>query len=485
MAGSIDKTSVRKQFDEIKGSFNKRAKSGEVPDDVALLFKSLFMLFEIVLAVFMEKNTKKTSTNSGIPPSQTDPDETSSDPNQSSRSSKKRKPRKGSFSNQAERVTQRTIKVTFCQTCGEDLSSQKPEAVERRTKIDIVFYKVTSHTDAEIKTCPTCETVNKGKFSSDLKGPLQYGKGLKAYLLNLLIVQMVSLNRVQQMAFALIGQMISEAVILKYVIQLYLSLERWENEAVDWMRDQTVINTDETSLKVNKKKQWIHVYSSGDTVLKFLHPKRGKEAINEFDIIPRFSGAIIHDCWASYLSYDNCQHGLCGSHLLRELTFIIESNDYRWAKNMKRLLKQACKIVAKRKRKKLTEKEYQKLLKNYRNIITRGGNELPAIPPKPKTQRGKIAKSDAHNLWERLRDHEKAVLLFAKMAEVPFTNNRAERDLRMSKVKQKVSGCFRTEKNAKAYCRISSYLQTMTNKGYNSLAAIEMALTGEIYNGDV
>ena len=117
--------------------------------------------------------------------------------------------------------------------------------------------------------------------------------------------------------------------------------------------------------------------------------------------------------------------------------------------------------------------------KRFRNIITRGESELPTIPDKPNGKRGKIAKSDAHNLWERLKDNEDAVLLFAKKSEVSFTNNRAERDLRMSKVKQKVSGCFRTEVYAKAYCRISSYLQTMTAKGYNPLVAIQMALRGE------
>ena len=485
MAGSIDKASVREQFDEIKQDFNQRAEAGEVPNDLVLLFKSLFMLFEIVLSVFMEKNTKKTGKNSSIPSSQTEPDDTSNDPNQSSHSSKRRRNTKGSFSHQSEKTTQRTIKVHSCDLCGEDLSDQAPEAIERRTLIDIIFYKVTQHHDAEIKTCGTCKTINKGTFPSHLQGPLQYGRGLKAYLLNLLVVQMVSLNRAQQMAFALIGQMISEAVILKYIMQLHVSLERWEHESIDQVLQQAVINTDETSLKVNKKNQWIHVCSSGDIVLKFLHPKRGKEAINDIDIIPRFSGTIIHDCWASYLSYSNCGHGLCGSHLLRELTFIVDSNEYRWAKNMKRLLKHTCKLVAKRKRKKLTPVEYQKLQRNYRNIITRGGNELPSIPPKPKTLRGRIAKSDAHNLWERLRDHEEAVLLFAKCSQVPFTNNRAERDLRMSKVKQKVSGCFRTEKYAKAFCRISSYLQSMTNKGYHPLAAIEMALSGEIYSVEV
>jgi transposase len=135
--------------------------------------------------------------------------------------------------------------------------------------------------------------------------------------------------------------------------------------------------------------------------------------------------------------------------------------------------------VSKRKKKKLTPREYANLQKRYRNILTRGESELPAIPPKPNGRRGKMAKSDAHNLWERLKEHESAVLLFAKKSSVSFTNNRAERDLRMAKVKQKVSGCFRKELYAKAYCRISSYLQTMTTKGYNPLIAIQMALAGE------
>ena len=152
---------------------------------------------------------------------------------------------------------------------------------------------------------------------------------------------------------------------------------------------------------------------------------------------------------------------------------------------MKRLLKQTCKTVSKRESKQLTQKEYLTLQRRYRNILTRGEKEMPVIPPKPKTQRGKMAKSDAHNLWERFKNYETAVLLFSTRAEVPFTNNRAERDLRMSKVKQKVSGCFRVEKYASAFCRISSYIQTMSAKGYNPLAAIEMAITGEIYTTGV
>ncbi len=224
------------------------------------------------------------------------------------------------------------------------------------------------------------------------------------------------------------------------------------------------------------------MYSSGETTLKLLHRQRGRDAIVGLNIVPRYGGVIIHDCWASYLSYDHCGHGLCGSHLLRELTFIIDSNQYRWARNMKKLLQTTCHTVAKREEKCLTDKEYSNLQKRYRNILPRGSKELPEIPPKPKGKRGRMAKSDAHNLWERFQKYETAILLFAKDQNVPFTNNRAERDLRMAKVKQKVSGCFRKEKYAKAYCRISSYLQTIANKGVKPLVAIQMTPTGAIYH---
>ena len=225
------------------------------------------------------------------------------------------------------------------------------------------------------------------------------------------------------------------------------------------------------------------MHASGDITLKFLHRKRGKTAIEAIEIIPRYGGKIIHDCRASYLSYLHCGHGRCGSHLLRELTFIVEANGCDWAlnmKHMKRLLQETCIKVSKSSKKKLDDKDWVNLQKHYRNILTRGEKQLPAIPPKPSGKRGKLAKSDTHNLLERLQAHEASVLLFANDPYVSFTHNRAGRDLRMSKVKQKVSGCFRTEAYALAYCRISSYLQTMANKGYNPLIAVQMALAGAL-----
>ena len=204
------------------------------------------------------------------------------------------------------------------------------------------------------------------------------------------------------------------------------------------------------------------------------------EAIKSIDIIPRYGGVITHDCWASYLSYNHCGHGLCGSHLLRELTFIIDTNDYTWARQMKCLLQETCATVSKNTEKRLADEALVAVHTRYRTILAQGEKELPPIPPKPSGKRGKLARSDAHNLLERLQKHEICVLLFAKNPHVAFTNNRAERDLRMSKVKQKVSGCFRSEVYAQAYCRISSYLQTMANKGHNPLIAIQMALAGKL-----
>ena len=138
--------------------------------------------------------------------------------------------------------------------------------------------------------------------------------------------------------------------------------------------------------------------------MKFLHPKRGQEAIQAIGVIPRHGGVMIHDCWASCLAYQHFGHGLCGAHLLRELTFIVEAEGYAWAANMKRLLQQTCARVSARKAKKLNRPEYANLQKRYRNILTRGEKERPPIPPRQNGKRGRIAKSDAHNLWERLKE---------------------------------------------------------------------------------
>jgi transposase len=479
MVASVNKQSLREEFDTLKARFEQLSADGKMPEESRTLFQAMLMLFELLMAVFMEKRTTKNNSNSSLPSSQTEKDDTATSRRGAKGKGKSHDDRRSGNTRTIE--TTQVAKVNWCQNCGEDLSDTPCQGHERRTLIDIIFEKVVTHVDAEIKQCPCCQAQSKGRFPAAMPGPLQYGPGIKAYVLNLLIAQMLSLNRVQQSIRTLIGQVISEATVLKYVLQLHHALADWEQSAVEQLLAMPVMHVDETSLRVDRKNHWIHVCSSGDITLKFLHPKRGREAIDAIGVIPRYGGVVIHDCWASYLAYDHCDHGLCGSHLLRELTFIADANGYAWAANIKRLLQQTCRLVAKRKRKKLTQTEYKNLQKRYRNILTRGEKELPPIPPRQNGKRGRIAKSDAHNLWERLKQHETAVLLFAKLSHVAFTNNRAERDLRMSKVKQKISGCFRVRKYAEAYCRISSYLQTMSNQGYNPLIAIQMVLSGQIY----
>ena len=239
---------------------------------------------------------------------------------------------------------------------------------------------------------------------------------------------------------ALIGRTLSEATLLGYVAQLHHALAEWEHHAIERLLASPAMHVDETSLRVERKNHWIHVYSAGTLTVKCLHAKRGREAIEAIGIIPRYAGVAVHDCWASYLSYAHCDHALCGAHLLRELAFIVDAHHYAWAKRMKRLLLRACHQLSKRDDKTLSASEYKALRKRYRTVLTQGARELPPLPPRQNGQRSKVAKSDAHNLWERMQKHETAVLRFAKHPDVAFTNNRAERDLRMSKVKQNVSG---------------------------------------------
>jgi transposase len=476
---SVNQASLREEFAALKERFERLCAEDKVTAELHTLVQALLMLLELLMAVFMEKHTPKRSSNSSLPPSQTAKDEeTASQP--STRA-------KGPGQTHSRARNTRTIEtvtiapVDHCAHCGTDLSNTPCRGHERRTLIDIVFETVLEHVDAELKDCPRCHKQSKGAFPPQLAGPLQYGLGIRAYVLNLLVAQMVSLKRVQQLLNTLIDRLLSEATILSYVMHLHLALARWEQNAIAELLKQPALHVDETSLRVDRKNHWIHVYSAGDITLKFLHPKRGRAAVEAINILPRYGGTAIHDCWASYLTYDHCDHGLCGSHLLRELTFVVETNAYRWAANLKRLLTQTCTQVAKSPAKCLSATDYKNLRKRYRNLLSRGNKELPPIPPRQNAKRGRVAKSDAHNLWERLKRYERAVLLFAELPHVPFTNNRAERDLRMSKVKQKVSGCFRTLQYAEAYCRISSYLQTMAYRGYNPLLAIQMALSGELY----
>lgn len=336
----LDKLSVRNEVSRLRADFEQLCAEGKVTGETKVLMNSLFMMVELILSIFLERTTKKDSKNSSRPSSQTEKDESSLSHQGSNGKGKHENDTHATNTRVKENIT--LSKARLCDVCGEDLNDTPCLRHERRTKIDIIFEKVVEHIDAEVKQCPTCNTTVKGRFPSDMHGPLQYGDGLKAFVVNLLVGQMVALNRAQKLVKSMIGVLISEASLLNYVLRLHRALEAWEIRTTEQLLKAPSINVDETSFRVDKKNHWIHVYSSGDITLKFLHRKRGTEAIESINIIPRYGGAIIHDCWSSYLSYHHCGHGLCGSHLLRELTFIVDAHEYAWARNMKRLLQETC-----------------------------------------------------------------------------------------------------------------------------------------------
>ena len=216
---SVNKQSLREEFDTLKARFEALAANGKMAAESRALFQAMLMLFEVLMAVFMEKRTAKDNSNSSLPSSQsTKADDTATRPGSNT---------KGKAQNEACAGNTRTIEtvevaqVSVCDTCGEDLSGTPCHGHERRTRIDIIFEKVVSHVDAEIKQCPHCQGQTKGRFPADMPGPLQYGPGIKAYVLNLLIAQMIALKRVQHAIRTLIGQAIAEATLLKYVMQLH------------------------------------------------------------------------------------------------------------------------------------------------------------------------------------------------------------------------------------------------------------------------
>lgn len=219
----VNKQSLREEFESIKSDFQSLSERQKVSPEVAALFRAMMGLFDILIAVFLEKSTRKNTKNSSLPPSQTQNDEAFL----TSKGSSGKGPQQNDdrFANLRTHESVDTVEVSQCDKCGEDLSRVSIVDSERRTKIDVVFEKVVTHVDAEIKECPSCRSRIKGAFPADMPGPLQYGCGIKAYLLSLLVAQMVSLNRAQKAVKALIGTTISEATMLKYVHQLHQSLQ--------------------------------------------------------------------------------------------------------------------------------------------------------------------------------------------------------------------------------------------------------------------
>lgn len=472
------KESIRKKIKDAKAKIEKAKSSGKISSEASDLIDTLLLIIEIMVEVFLEKKVRKNSSNSGIPPSQDIGVHNDRNKDNKDNEDKKKKKLGAQLDNSRVEEKEHVLTPSKCNGCGENIADAPVKETEKRKLIDIEYVIKEETYTSQTKECPKCGEENQGEFPKGIDGPEQYGDSIKAAIINYLIVQMMPLQRVGEHLKGLIGRFISPATMLKYITQLNKSLEDWEQQAIKTLLEASVMYVDETSMRVNKKNYWIHTYGFGDTVLLFIHAKRGSEALEDIGIIPRYGGIVVHDRYAPYFLYDNVIHAACIAHLLRDLNYVEQCTGDRWATHMKRLLKVAVRMVNQRKEKVLTDEEYAKLQRIYRMILSVALLELPAFAKSKGKGRPKMTV--AQNLWTALMELEDAVLRFAKVAEVDATNNLAERNLRMSKVKKKISGCFRNLKFAKYFCRIYSYVKTMRNKGYSSLQAITLALKGEI-----
>ena len=232
---------------------------------------------------------------------------------------------------------------------------------------------------------------------------------------------------------------------------------------------------------MEKKLNGLNVASTSHLTHYGIHAKRGSDAAEEIGILPHFKGTLVHDHLKSYFKY-GISHSLCNAHHLRELTFIQERYDCRWAKEMESfLLKTKNRVEAHYQEtgEPLPEKFLKRMYNKYKKIVCEGRVECPRSERNSDQKRGRIKESDARNLLNRLREYGKATLAFAFNPKIPFDNNQAERDIRMTKVKQKISGCFRSETGAKTFCRVRGYISTMKKNGMGILAALYNALTDQ------
>ena len=372
--------------------------------------------------------------------------------------------------------------VKQCQKCGHCLADETPINIEKRQVFDIppIQMEVTCH-QAHTKQCPHCGYLNKVAFPEQVKAPVQYGTRLKAIAVYLRQYQLLPYNRTRELFRDLFSIDLSEGTLTNITNTCSKLLRQPLNQIQKQLEQSKVVHFDETGSSVKGKRQWLHAAATPNLTYYQIHPKRGCDAMDHMDIFPNFNGRAIHDFWKPYFKY-HCNHGLCNAHHLRELIFLHEQHDQQWAKEMMDCLVDIKESVdeAKTSTDTLFKEQIQKFEARYQNILDEGYNENP-LPEKESTKRkkrGRIKKTKARNLLERLDEHRKEVLAFMYDFKVPFDNNLIERDLRMAKVQQKISGTFRSQDGADAFCCIRSYISTARKNAVNAIDAIGSAFEG-------
>lgn len=372
-------------------------------------------------------------------------------------------------------------KPVQCSGCGKDISAVGSVRYERRQVYDIPVIKmVICEHRSEIKCCPHCQKENKGVFPAAVSRCTQYGSHLKQFAVYLTQYQLLPLGRAAQLIEDITGHSLSAATLVNINENCSNQLDGFIEALKDNLQKAPVINSDETGFYYESKRNWLHVAATPSLTYYYAHQKRGREAMDEMGILPAYQGNVVHDYWKSYLDYDYCTHSLCNTHHERDLTFCHEQEKSQWAAEMKELLLEMKQIRDNSKEmglQSLDEQQQQQLTAKYNRLVEEGHRQHP-LPQKEAGTRGAIKKSKTQNLLERFKNHREDIIRFIRDFRVPFGNNLAEQAIRMMKVKQKISGCFRSKEGASCFATIRSYIDTMRKNGFCIMDAIGQAIAG-------
>lgn len=370
--------------------------------------------------------------------------------------------------------------VTHCATCQQDLQAIAPLQVERRQVVDVPPARlwVAEH-QAEQKQCPACQQITVASFPAEVAAPLQYGPRLGAIAVYLVEQQLLPWQRACEVLGEVLQAPLSQGTLASLIEGCATTLQPVEEQIKQALTSVEVLHQDETGLYVSGVRQWLHVACTEQLTHYAVHPKRGQQALEAIGILPGFGGISVHDGWRAYFHYA-CQHALCGVHLLRELTYLAEEQGLAWASDLIALLldmKAATEQARADGLACLHPLEVADWQAQFCALVTAADASTPYAQA-PPGHKGRVKQSAARNLLDRLLAEQEAVLAFLHRLAVPFDNNQAERDVRMVKVQQKVSGSFRSQAGADAFCRIRGYVSTLRKQGLHVLNALEATLRG-------
>jgi len=372
--------------------------------------------------------------------------------------------------------------VEWCALCGRSLAAHPPERVERRQVFDLPEPKleVTEH-QGEVKTCP-CGYLNRAAFPAEAAAPVQYGPHVKSVAVYLKEYQLLPFDRLREIMQDLFAcERFSAGTLANVAADGSRRLAPVEAAIRALTTQSAVAGFDETGMRAVGRLHWLHTVSTPSLTWYYPHPRRGRAALDAAAILPDFHGCAVHDFWDAYLHYD-CHHAFCNAHLLRELIFVGEQQQQPWAQGMidhLRGIKAAVAGARAAGQTALPAADVKRCRQRYDQIVAAGyAQNPPAAPPPGPPRRGRRPQSKTRNLLDRFRDHPDGILAFMRNFSIPFDNNLSERDLRMMKLRQKISGTFRSFPALEEFCRIRGYVSTARKNGLNALEALRRVFLG-------